>query len=131
MSETRRKLNAGHAALLMTLAAGALVVACDTPVPTEVREAFEEVMAEEAAQSTDTELDDRIERFLKAEAFGSDRAPLLYVDGVRIRRTEDLPESARGWSRTPTRVSSGHRARRDPKGGSGQGALRRRGSGRG
>ena len=97
MSETRRKLNAGHAALLMTLAAGALVVACDTPVPTEVREAFEEVMAEEAAQSTDTELDDRIERFLKAEAFGSDRAPLLYVDGVRIRRTEDLPESARGW----------------------------------
>lgn len=97
MSETRKKLSGGYATLLVAVAVGALVVACDTPVPTEVREALEEVMAEEAAQGADAEQEDRIERFLQAKVFGADPAPLLFVDGVRIRSTEDLQESARGW----------------------------------
>ena len=105
MSETRRKLNAGHAVLLMTLAAGTLVVACDTPVPTEVREAFEEVMAEEAAQGADADLENRIERLLQARAFGSGPPPLLYVDGVRIRNEEDLPATVGDPSEFPMTVA--------------------------
>ena len=101
MSETRKKLSGGYAALLVAVAVGALVVACDTPVPTEVREAFEEVMAEEAAQGADAQQEDWVERLLQAKAFGSEPQPLLYVDGVRIRKTEDLPESARGWFEDP------------------------------
>ena len=87
MSETGKKLSGGYAALLVAVAVGALVAACDTPVPTEVREAFEEVMADEEA---DAEQEDWIERFLGASTFGPDPAPLLYVDGVRIRSEEDL-----------------------------------------
>lgn len=90
MSETGRKLSGGYAALLVAVAVGALVAACDTPVPTEVREAFEEVMADEEAQGADAEQEDWIERFLGASTFGPDPAPLLYVDGVRIRSEEDL-----------------------------------------
>ena len=95
MSETGRKPSGGYVALLAAVAVGALAAACDTPVPTEVREAFEEVMAEEEVQDGQT---DWVERFLHAKAFGSQPAPLLYVDGVRIRKSEDLPGSARGWS---------------------------------
>ena len=90
MSETGKKLSGGYAALLVAVAAGALVVACDTPVPTEVREAFEEVMADENAQGADAGQEDRIEQFLGAGAFGPDPAPLLYVDGVLVRSEEDL-----------------------------------------
>ncbi len=106
MSEKRRKLSTGHAALLAAVAAGAVVVACDTPVPTEVREAFSEAMADDAAQGTDAERGDWVERFLGAKAFGSEPAPLLYVDGVRIRKTEDLPESARPWFEDPPSVAA-------------------------
>lgn len=90
MSETGRKLSGGYAALLAAVAVGALVVACDTPVPTEVREAFEQVMAEEEAKGADAEQEDWIERFLGATAFGPDPAPLLYVDGVHVQSEEDL-----------------------------------------
>ena len=90
MSETGKKLSGGHAALLVAVALGALVAACDTPVPKEVREAFEEVTAAEEAQGADAGQEDWIERFLGASAFGPDLAPLLYVDGVRIRSEEDL-----------------------------------------
>ncbi|MXW15974.1 MAG: TonB-dependent receptor plug domain-containing protein [Gemmatimonadetes bacterium] len=106
MSEKRKKLNGGYAALLAAVAVGAVVAACDTPVPTEVREAFEEVMAEEEAQGTDAEGRDWVERFLQAKAFGPQTAPLLYVDGIRIRKTEDLPESARGWLEDPDSASA-------------------------
>lgn len=90
MSETGRKLSGGYAALLVGVAAGALVVACDTPVPTEVREAFEEVMTNEDAQGAEGERTDRVEVFLSASAFDPGPAPLLFVDGVRIRSEEDL-----------------------------------------
>ena len=103
MSEKRKKLNGGYAALLAAVAAGAVVLACDTPVPTEVRQAFQEVIAEEEAQGADAERADWVERFLQAKAFGPQPPPLLYVDGIRIRRTEDLPESAQGWLEDPDR----------------------------
>ncbi|MDE2764020.1 MAG: TonB-dependent receptor plug domain-containing protein [Gemmatimonadota bacterium] len=90
MSETGRKLSGGYAVLLAAVAAGAVVVACDTPVPTEVREAFAEVTAEEEARGTDADQEDWVVRFLGAGAFGSQPAPLLYVDGVRIRSETDL-----------------------------------------
>ena len=131
MSETRRKLNAGHAVLLMTLAAGTLVVACDTPVPTEVREAFEEVMAEEAAQGADADLENRIERLLQARAFGSGPPPLLYVDGVRIRNEEDLPATVGDPSEFPMTVAENIERVEILQGTGGHCALRRGGSGRG
>lgn len=90
MSKTEKKMSGGYAALLVAVGVGALVVACDTPVPTEVREAFEEATAEVEAQGADAGQEDWIERFLGAAAFGPDPAPLLYVDGVRIRSEEDL-----------------------------------------
>lgn len=90
MSEKGRKPSGGYAALLVAVAAGALVVACDTPVPTEVREAFAEAMAEDEAQGADAEQEDWIERFLGATAFGKNPAPLLYVDGIRVQSEEDL-----------------------------------------
>ena len=90
MSETGRKLNGGYAVLLAAAAGGAVVVACDTPVPTEVREAFAEVTAEEEARGTDADQEDWVVRFLGAGAFGSQPAPLLYVDGVRIQSETDL-----------------------------------------
>ena len=107
MSEKRKKPSGGYAALLVAVAAGAVVAACDTPVPTEVREAFEEVMADDGAQGADAEQLDWVERFLQAKAFGSQPPPLLYVDGVRIRKTEDLPESARGWFENPDADAGG------------------------
>jgi len=97
MSEKRRRLNAGRAALLGAVAVGAVAVACDTPVPTEVREAFEEAMADDAAQGADGERSDRVEVFLRAKAFGSGPEPMLFVDGVRIRAETDLPVSASDW----------------------------------
>lgn len=106
MSETGRKPSGGYVALLVAVVVGALAAACDTPVPTEVREAFEEVMAEEEAQGADGQTD-WVERFLHAKAFGSRPAPLLFVDGVRIRKSEDLPESARGWLWDPD-TGGGH-----------------------
>ena len=101
MSEKRKNLSGGYGALLVAVAVGALVVACDTPVPTEVREAFEEVMADEAEQGAYAQQEDWVARFLQAKAFGSQPPPLLYVDGIRIRKTEDLPESAQGWFENP------------------------------
>lgn len=93
MSETGRKLSGGYAALLVAVAVGALVAACDTPVPTELREAFEEVMADEEADAETN----RTEQFLGWKDFVTpdDFAPLIYVDGVRIRVFEDVPESLR------------------------------------
>ena len=82
MSEKRGKLSAGRAALLAAVAAGALVMACDAPAPAEVG---------------DGSLGDRIEQLAGFTGFFSDPAPLLYVDGKRIRETGDLPEPVREW----------------------------------
>ena len=70
MSETGRKPSVGHAALLVAVAVGALVVACDTPVPTEFREAVEEVISDGE---------------LKGDVAGPQTPrPLVYLDGVRV-----------------------------------------------
>ena len=88
MSEKRKKLSGRYGALLVAVAVGAVVVACDTPMPTEVREAFEEVMADEG---TDTATD-QTERFLGWEVLVQPDllAPLIFVDGVRIRDFDDV-----------------------------------------
>lgn len=97
MSEKRRKLNAGHAALLAAVAVGAVVVACDTPVPTEVREAFEEVTADRRVQRTEAEMERRSVRLrllrdLAVTGRSRDSGPVVYLDGVRVpgpRETSD------------------------------------------
>jgi len=90
MNEKRTKLNAAQALLLAALAVGALVVACDTPVPTQVQDALIEAMDEEAVVRTEAEMEGRAEELLLARASGMDDAPLIYVDGVRINGLNDL-----------------------------------------
>jgi len=90
MNEKRTKLNAAQALLLAALAVGALVVACDTPVPTQVQDALIEAMDEEAVVRTEAEMERRAEELLLARASGMDDAPLIYVDGVRINGLNDL-----------------------------------------
>ncbi len=97
MSEKRRKPNAGHAALLAAVAVGAVVVACDTPVPTEVREAFEEVTADRRVERTEAEMERRSVRLRLLRDFAvtgrsRDSGPIVYLDGVRVpgpRETSD------------------------------------------
>lgn len=89
MSEKRRKTNAGCTALLAAVAVGAVVVACDTPVPTEVREAFEEVTADQDVQRTEAEMERRSVRLRLLRDFvvtGRTRGagPAVYLDGVRV-----------------------------------------------
>ena len=89
MSEERRKPNAGATALLAAVAVGAVVVACDTPVPTEVREAFEEVTADQGVPRTEAETEQRRVRLLLLRDFvvtgrSRDFGPLVYLDGVRV-----------------------------------------------
>ena len=89
MSETRRRLNAGRAALLAAVAMGAVVVACDTPVPTEVREAFEEVTADQRVALTEAEMERRSARLRLLRDFvvtgrSRDAGPVVYLDGVRV-----------------------------------------------
>ncbi len=89
MSEKRRKPNAGYTALLAAAAVGAVVVACDTPVPTEVREAFEEVTADQGVQGTEAEMERRSVRLRLLRDFvvtgrSRDAGPAVYLDGVRV-----------------------------------------------
>ena len=44
MSEKQEKLGAGRAAMLACVVVGALVVACDAPLPTEIGEAIDEAI---------------------------------------------------------------------------------------
>jgi len=92
MNEKRTKLNAAQALLLAALAAGALIVACDTPVPTQVQDALIEAMDEEAIVRTEGEMERRAEELLHARASGMDPAPLIYIDGVRINGINDLAD---------------------------------------
>ena len=90
MNEKKTKLNSALALLLAALAVGALVVACDTPVPTQVQDALIEAMDEEAIVRTDAEMERRAEELLRARASGMDPSPLIYIDGVRVDRLSDL-----------------------------------------
>ena len=92
MNEKKTKLNSAQALLLAALAAGALIVACDTPVPTQVQDALIEAMDEEAIVRTEAEMERRAEELLHARASGMDPAPLIYIDGVRINGINDLAD---------------------------------------
>ena len=92
MNEKRTKLNAAQALLLAALAAGALIVACDTPVPTQVQDALIEAMDEEAIVRTEAEIEQRAEQLLRARALSMDDAPLIYIDGVRVDGINDLAD---------------------------------------
>lgn len=104
MSEKRRKLNVAGATVLAGVAAGALAVACDAPVPTELRDAIEEVMADRGRLDADAEREAaRVEGRSFLGFLRSEGARLLYVDGVRIRadRPEDVPERVRSLFADP------------------------------
>lgn len=98
MSEKPGKLSVGRAVVLTCAAVGALVAACDAPVPTELRDAIAEAIDLQARESTDGAPSDRTQDPHLAKWFVSDPAPLVFADGVRMGRYEDLPESVRLWS---------------------------------
>ena len=98
MSEKPGKMSAGRAVALAGVAAGALVAACDVRTPTELRDAIEEVRAVEAHESRDGSSPDATPSSNLAKWFASQPAPLVFVDGVRVGRYEDLPEPVRRWS---------------------------------
>ena len=88
MSEKRTKLSGARAALLAVAAMVALAVACDTPVPTEVRRAFEDAEAEARDRQGGKEPVSRAGQLLLTRLNGADIAPLIYVDGVRVDPSE-------------------------------------------
>lgn len=92
MNEKRTKLNSAQALLLAALAVGALAVACDTPVPTQVQDALIEAMDEEQIARTEAEVERRAEELLRARASGMDDSPIIYIDGVRIDGISDLED---------------------------------------
>ena len=97
MNGKRRKLAVGHAVVLMGVAIGALVVACDAPVPTELREAIDEVAANKAGEATVPVPANRPAQSPLAKWLDSEAAPLVFVDDVRIETPEGLPEAVRRW----------------------------------
>lgn len=103
MSEKRMRLSAGRAVALAGVAAGALVAACDVPMPTELGDAIEEVTAFEAHENRDGSPSGAAGGSYLARWFASDPAPLVFVDDVRVARYEDLPEPARRWSESGLR----------------------------
>ena len=97
MNEKRRKVSGGYGALLVAVAVGA----CDTPMPTEVRDAVEEATVDQGRRGADVE---REVVSLEGWAFlRYEGAPLVYLDGVRIvlERPEDMPEPVRSFLETP------------------------------
>ena len=97
MNGKRRKPAVGHAVVLMGVAIGALVVACDAPVPTELRETIDEVVANEAGEATVPVPANQPPQSPLARWFDSQAAPLVFVDDVRIETPEGLPETVRRW----------------------------------
>ena len=86
MSETRKKLSGGYATLLVAVAVGALVVACDTPVPKGVEPEAELIVVPpdrkllESGQVKDWE-------WFSETVVANPRPglrPVIYVDGVRL-----------------------------------------------
>ena len=94
MSEKRTKLSGARAALLAVAAMVALAVACDTPVPTEVRRAFEDAEAEARDRQGSEEPVSRADQLLLTRLNGADIAPLIYVDGIRIDPSETEGETS-------------------------------------
>ena len=98
MSEKQERPGVARAIALAGVAAGALVAACDIPVPTELGDAIEEVIPVHARESRDGTPSDGTGGSYLAQWFVSDPAPLVFVDGVRVERYEDLPEPVQRWS---------------------------------
>lgn len=103
MSEKHEKPGMGRALVLAGVAAGAVVAACDIPVPTELGDAIEEVIPARAQETRDGAPSDGLGGSHLAKWFVSDPAPLVFVDGVRVKRYEDLPEPVRRWSESGLR----------------------------
>jgi hypothetical protein len=88
MSENTNKPGLAQALLLGALAVGALVAACDAPVPTEVRDAIVEAMGEEGVEGMDAASDNPTE--IRVSGAFAEGMPLIYVDGVRVNGIDDL-----------------------------------------
>ena len=88
MNENTNKLGMTQALLLGMLAVGALVAACDAPVPTQVQDALIEAMAEERIEGMDAASDVPTE--IRVSGALAEGMPLIYVDGVRINGANDL-----------------------------------------
>lgn len=88
MNENTSKPGTVHALLLGALAVGALVAACDAPVPTEVRDAIVEAMADEGAEGMDAASGDQTE--IRVSGALAEGMPIIYVDGVRINGLNDV-----------------------------------------
>ena len=102
MSEKQERPGVARAIALAGVAAGALVAACDIPVPTGLGDAIEEVIPV-PQESRDGAPSDGTGGPYLAQWFVSDPAPLVFVDGVRVERYEDLPEPVRRWSESGLR----------------------------
>ncbi len=103
MSQRHEKPGWGRALVLAGVAAGAVVAACDIPVPTELGDAIEEVIPAHAQEPRDGAPREGTGGSSLARWFASDPAPLVFVDGVRAERYEDLPEPVRRWSESGLR----------------------------
>lgn len=97
MTRKRTRPAEGRAVWLVGLAVGAMVVACDAPAPTELREPIEPAIANDAAEAADPGLANLSGESTLAKWFDSDTAPTVFVDDFRIETREDLPEAVRQW----------------------------------
>ena len=107
MSEKRKKVKAGHGALLATTTLAALAIACDVTAPTSLEEAIEEVVTD-AQESPDTHDDERLanlwyDRFQRAfqdfRVPAGSQAPVIVVDGRLVSgpaKTDDRQDSGFG-----------------------------------
>ncbi|MDE2652961.1 MAG: TonB-dependent receptor plug domain-containing protein [Gemmatimonadota bacterium] len=98
MSEKHAKPGWARALVLAGVAGGAVVAACDLPVPTELGDAIEEVIPVHAQERQGGAPPEGTGGSSLARWFASDPPPLVFVDGVRVERYEDLPEPVRRWS---------------------------------
>lgn len=96
MSEKGMRPAEGRA-WLVGVAVGAMVVACDAPTPTELREPTERAAANDAAEAADPGLANPRGESTLAKWFDSDTAPIVFVDDFRIETREDLPQAVRQW----------------------------------
>ncbi len=97
MRKKRMRPAEGRAVWFVGVAVGAMVVACDAPVPTELREPIEPAIANDAAEAADPGLANLSGESTLAKWFDSDTAPIVFVDDFRVETREDLPEVVRQW----------------------------------
>ena len=130
MSEKRRRLAVGHAVVLAGVAIGALVVACDAPAPTELREAIEEVVGNGGGEGTDAGLANQPGESTLAKWFRFGRCSTRVRRRCPHRDSRGPPRSDR-WNSGAVgflRANPGHSCRQGP---GGHRNLRRRGGQRG